>query len=78
MIQTTQNLDLFDKNLYNMLTISEIIVSAVLKKFLYIKQQNASTFYYSKNYGSLTLKPSLKFKVALNMGDLPRLFGDSS
>ena len=38
MMQTIQNWDFFDTNLFTMLTISEIIVIAIMKEVLHVKR----------------------------------------
>ena len=83
-IQTTSNLELFDKKLFTMLTISDISLAPFGKRFLKMKQLNdaelcikrLTAFIYSKIYGSLTRVTRIKF--AVNTSDPTYLFGDSS
>ena len=75
---TTQDLDLFDKNLY-------IVLPFLKYQYRHFERGSAcetntdawnishmaSIFHYFKIYGSLTLET--KFTIELNMGDCPRL-----
>ena len=80
MIQTKQNLDLFDIEPVYYVSHFWNIAGAILKEVLHVKQlimlrfiyYKASIFHYFRNHHSLTLQS--KFKVELSMGDLPHLF----
>ena len=86
-ILSTQKLDLFDKNLYIYVNqFLKYIVSAILKEVLHVKQILMLRVFIIRLPSSFTipritvvsLSLETKFKIELNMGDLPCLFRDSS